>query len=143
MRDNTNIIQELIRDEGEVLHAYQDSEGFWTIGIGRMIDERRGGGISHEEAMQMLVSDIEKTERELSRKLISWFMLDDSRKEVLVNMAFNLGTRGLMSFRNMISAVEEGRYTDAAREMKESLWARQVGERALRLAEKMRTGYQE
>jgi lysozyme len=45
-----NIAEQLRRDEGEVLHAYQDKYGYWTIGVGRLIDARKGGGISVEES---------------------------------------------------------------------------------------------
>jgi len=34
--------QQLRRDEGEVLHEYKDSLGYSTIGIGRLIDKRKG-----------------------------------------------------------------------------------------------------
>ncbi len=45
-----SITQQLRRDEGEVLHAYQDSLGYWTIGIGVLIDKRKGGGITKAES---------------------------------------------------------------------------------------------
>ena len=44
----------LIAEEGEKLSAYQDSMGFWTIGVGRLIDARKGGGISQEESRYLL-----------------------------------------------------------------------------------------
>ena len=38
-----SLIRSLLkRDEGVKLSAYQDSESFWTIGIGRLIDARKG-----------------------------------------------------------------------------------------------------
>lgn len=40
----TKLTAQLRRDEGEKLYAYQDTLGYWTIGIGRLIDRRRGGG---------------------------------------------------------------------------------------------------
>ena len=78
--------------------------------------------------------------RQLSKKL-TWFKtLDDARQNVLVNMAFNLGVAGLMSFKNMLEYVFHYEYDDAAKEMLNSKWARQVGYRAQELAEQMRTG---
>jgi len=48
---DTRVIREQIkRHEGKVLHAYPDHLGYWTIGYGRLIDERRGGGITEAEA---------------------------------------------------------------------------------------------
>ena len=59
---------------------------------------------------------------------------------VLANMAFNLGVDGLLGFRRMILAVDRGHYDQAAREMLNSKWARQVFNRAIRLAEMMAKG---
>jgi lysozyme len=131
---------ELIRDEGEVLHAYTDSRGFLTIGIGRLIDQRRGGGISHEEAMCLLANDVASKSAELDVKIRWWRQLSPVRQRVLLNMAFNLGVTGLLGFRRMLEAARIGDYATAAIEMKKSDWARQVGDRATRLSEMMRQG---
>ena len=66
--------------------------------------------------------------------------LSPERQAVLVNMAFNLGIAGLLAFKRMLAACERGEYAAAAREMLDSVWAKQVGARAVRLAEQMRTG---
>lgn len=136
--------RQLIADEGVVLHAYQDSLGFWTIGCGRMIDKRRRGGISYVEALYLLDNDISRCIRELTAAF-EWFPgLDPVRQTILVAMLFNMGlgnkSRGLKSFRNTLAAIAGGRYQDAARGMRRSLWARQVGKRAERLATMMETG---
>ena len=70
-----------------------------------------------------------------------WFTtLDKIRQKVIIDMAFNLGMNGLISFENMIQALVEKNYDEAADEMLDSLWAEQVGNRADRLAQMMRTG---
>ena len=38
------------KHEGSRACAYRDTRGCLTIGYGRLIDARRGGGISHAEA---------------------------------------------------------------------------------------------
>lgn len=134
------ISEELIRDEGEVLHVYQDTEGFWTLGIGRLVDKRRGGGITHEEALYLLQNDILRKMEDLDRELPWWRKLSPVRQRVLLNMCFNLGIGGLLKFKNTLAAVERGRYEEASRGMLKSRWAGQVGERADRLAKMMREG---
>ena len=75
------------------------------------------------------------------KKEINWFWaLDDVRQNVLVNMAFNLGVSGLLTFKNTLRLISFSRYEEAAEEMLNSKWARQVGYRAEELAEQMRTG---
>ena len=141
--DRTAMKAELRRDEGFVGHAYEDTEGFLTIGIGRLIDKRRGGGITEDEALYLLDRDIERFEQELDAKLSWWRTLDDVRQRVILNMAFNLGVEGLLKFKNTLAAVKEGRWDDAARGMENSRWHNQVGQRAFRLERMMRYGVAE
>ena len=127
-------------DEGFIDHAYQDLLGYWTIGFGRLIDARRGGGISRAEAEMLLDNDIAAKTAEL-RAALPWIdQLDEPRREVLINMAFNLGVPGLLGFKLTLRYVREGDYDLAAREMLASKWLAQVGERAVRLARQMATG---
>ncbi len=90
--DRAALTEELRRDEGEVLHAYTDSEGYVTIGVGRLIDKRRGGGISAEESAYLLGNDISRTETDLDARMPWWRDLDPVRQRVILNMAFNLGS---------------------------------------------------
>ena len=61
------------------------------------------------------------------------------RKSVIVNMAFNMGYATLATFVNTLKAIEERRFMDAAGGMLASKWAGQVGARAQRLADSMKT----
>lgn len=130
---------DLIRDEGFVPHAYQDSEGYWTIGVGRLIDKRRGGGITREEAEYLLDNDIDRTTGDLHRNIPWWTTLPDPAKRALVNMCFNLGWPRLSGFRRMLAALKRGDYLIAADEALDSKWARQVGVRADRIADLYRS----
>ena len=131
---------QLRRDEGEKLSAYQDHLGYWTIGVGRLIDARKGGGLTREESTYLLQNDIMSKTKELNSKL-SWIStLDPVRHAVLVNMAFQMGVEGLLKFRNTLAMIKAGQYADAASGMLESLWAQQTPARAQRLSTQMRTG---
>lgn len=127
-------------DEGEVLHAYQDHLGYWTIGVGILIDKRKGGGITPEESAYLLANRIREKEGELDKRIPWWRNLDDARRGVLLAMAFQLGTDGLLAFKNTLAMVKSGDYIGAAGGMLNSLWAKQTPERAKRMAEQMRTG---
>lgn len=139
-----NLTNDLVRDEGEVLHAYPDSEGYWTIGVGQLIDKRKGGGISQAASRYMLNESIDSKIADLDRELPWWRDLSPVRQRVLLNMCFNMGIgdedSGLLSFTKTLPAIREGRYHDAARMMLQSKWARQVGDRAKRLAYMMTHG---
>ena len=122
--------KDLIRDEALRLKPYQCSAGKLTIGVGRNIEDN---GITHDEAMYLLDNDITNVEADLDSKLPWWRSMDEERQSVIANMCFNLGIQRLLGFTNTLKAMSEGRYQDAAKGMKDSLWAKQVGPRAERL----------
>lgn len=138
--DKKQLTKELRRDEGVVPFAYQDHLGYWTIGVGRLIDKRKGGGLSDAEIDFLLSNDIDRFEKQLIDALPWYGRLDEVRQRVLVNMAFNLGIGGLLGFKNTLAMIERGDYAGAAKGMLASKWAGQVGERAKRLATMMETG---
>lgn len=131
------LVDQLIRHEGLELKVYKDSLGIETIGIGRNLVDR---GISEEEARYLCNNDIEIVERELLRSFPFVAGLDDCRLRVLMDMAFNIGIPRLRGFAKMWTALEEGNYEQAAIEMMDSKWAKQVKTRAYTLARMMETG---
>jgi len=133
------LTEQLRRDEGVVNHAYEDSLGFTTIGVWRLIDSRRGGGLRDSEIDFLLSNDIaEKTAQVL--EALPWAArLSEPRRAVLVNMAFQLGTKGLLAFHRTLGSVEDGHYGEAALGMLDSTWAKQTPARAMRLATQMET----
>lgn len=138
--DISRIAQELVRDEGFVSHGYQDHLGYWTIGIGRLIDKRRGGGITYEEALYLLHNDIVRISEELHQKLDFFVSLDEMRKMALINMAFQLGIHGLMEFSNMLVSLKKGDFKQAYHDALDSRWARQTPRRAKRVATMIKEG---
>ncbi len=135
--DRSALIRQIRLHEGERLKPYRCSAGKLTIGVGRNLDDR---GITREESAMLLDNDIRLLEIELFRALPWAAALDDVRQRVLLDMAFNLGLPGLLQFKRTLEAIRTGQYQQAATMMLDSLWARQVGQRAERLARMMATG---
>lgn len=131
------VINQIKLDEGFRAKAYTCSAGKLTIGYGRNIEDN---GVTEEEAERMLLSDVNASYNEL-RRHFKWFpVLAARRQGVLINMCFNMGMPTLLKFEKMFTAIREGDYNEAAAQMLDSKWAKQVGERAERLAEEMRLG---
>lgn len=130
----------LKREEGVVKHAYQDHLGYWTIGVGRLIDKRKGGGLSDAEIDYLLQNDVDKVVAQVKEKLPWSKNLTSNRQAVLYAMAFQMGIDGLLGFKNTLKLIEQGRYNEAATNMLKSKWARQTPDRAKRTAELMRKG---
>lgn len=136
----TTLLDQLRREEGVVPHAYQDHLGYWTIGVGRLIDKRKGGGLSDDEIDYLLRNDVAKFERQV-REALPWFdKLDAARQGVLLGMAFQMGTAGLLGFKRTLTLIERGDYAGAAASMLQSRWAQQTPARAMRMARQMETG---
>ena len=124
----------LVRDEGLRLKTYRCTAGKLTIGVGRNLDDC---GITPAEAMALLANDIATVEKQLDAGMPWWRQLDEPRQHVIANMAFNLGTPGLLKFKNTLALMQAGKFDDAAHAMLASKWAGQVGARATRLARQM------
>jgi len=151
------LTDQLLRDEGLRLKAYRDHLGYLTIGVGRLIDPRKGAkppaclvmpnGVVDEactltknEALGLLADDITKHSSALLKALPWVADMDEARRSVLINMSFQLGLGGLLKFKNTLAMIKSKRYTEASANMLLSLWARQTPERAKRLSIQMKTG---
>lgn len=135
----TNVRQLIELHEGRVPHAYEDSLGYLTIGIGHLIDQRKGGRLPDPIIDALFEHDLHEHANELFAHL-SWARdLDPVRQAVLVDMYFNL-RRGLLGFKETLRHFEAGQWDAAASAMLDSKWARQVKDRAQRLAKMVRTG---
>lgn len=128
------LLRDLKRDEGFVSHVYKDHLGYWTLGYGFLVDERKGGSIPEEVAEYWLELVAQRYWNAL-RNRKSW--LDEQPEDVqraLANMAYQLGVEGVLGFRNMLAALEQNDRATAADEALNSLWAQQTPDRAKRVA---------
>jgi|SRR3569623_1396544 len=133
-------VEELLeREEEKVPYAYPDSEGYLTIAIGRLIDRRKGGGLSDDEIRYLLANDIKKRRTYLSSSF-KWFAnLDPVRQAVVISMVFQTG--GLETWPKFCNCMAVRDYLGAADAMLDSKVAReQSPARWQRQAQMMRTG---
>jgi lysozyme len=135
------LTRQLRGDEGVKATVYKDHLGFSTIGVGRLVDSRKpGAGLRPHEIDYLLQNDIDDRIEALTRRL-PWFQnLDDARRGVLLNMAFQMGVEGLLGFERTLSLIRDGKYELAAHAMLQSKWAKQTPERAARMAEQIKSG---
>jgi lysozyme len=135
-----NLKTMLLRDEGCVLHVYKDHLGYDTLGVGRMVDKRKGGGISQDEAMYLLENDVRRVCADVLEALPWVIKMNEARQAVVYAMAFQMGLKGLLGFRSTLDSMRDERYANAAEGMRQSKWAKQTPERANRMAYQMETG---
>jgi lysozyme len=136
-----NLEEQLIRHEGLRLKPYRCPAGKLTIGVGRNIEDR---GITRGEALVMLKNDIAGASADVDSLLdefgIRKWELNQAQLDALTNMAFNLGQKRLSGFKKMFAAIKDGNFDLAAAEILNSKYARDVGQRAVELANQMSSG---
>ena len=136
----TMIIEMLRKHEGVETHAYVDSVGKVTIGIGRNIDSVGGIGLSDDEIDYLLANDLQRVEAELLQAFEWYEDLNDARKDAMMDICFNLGLPRLKLFKKALAAMSRSHYEIAAVELLDSRWAVQVGQRAITISEMIRSG---
>lgn len=128
---------DLKNDEGVKLRLYKDTTGHATIGCGRNLDDV---GISNDESDLMLSNDIARVTRSLDIAFPFWRSLSDARQRAMANLCFNMGFAKLLGFRKMLDAIRAGDFDTAAKELLDSAYADQVGNRAVRIANMLQSG---
>lgn len=155
MRAIDKAIYQLRIDEGFRALAYRDSKHLLTIGYGRCLDtnpltdkevaylghDGRDRPITQVQAEILLRADVEDTQAKLQAVLPWISSLDDTRHAALINLAFNLGVRGLMGFKKTLTLLKGGKYPEAAEEVLNSQWRKDVGaNRSMRISNALRFG---
>ncbi len=139
--NKTRLFEQLKIDEGVKYEIYKDHLGYPTFGVGHLIlksdpeyGQEDGTPVSEERVNEAFKYDSDLAESECVALFGNGFMLwKDEVQEVCVNMMFNLGRTRLGKFKNFREALKDKDYARAAVEGRDSLWYRQVGNRAERL----------
>ena len=98
------LTDQLIREEGMVLHVYDDSLGHPTLGVGRLVSSDRG--ISEAEAIYLLDNDITLVCQDLDRNVPWWGDTPECVQHALCDLAFNLDIVQLLKFSKTLALLE-------------------------------------
>lgn len=125
-----SLIEDIKQEEGFKGTVYKCTEGFDTIGYGTRLP------LSKEESELILEYRLKIMKSQLTGYL---YNLDIKQEawDILFNMAYQLGVRGVLNFKKMIKALEKQDYKTAAKEGLDSLWYKQTPNRAKRLMDRL------
>ena len=140
------VYEQLKIDEGVEYEIYNDHLGYATFGVGHLVLESDpehgqpvGTGVTEERVKECFEADLDLAIGECEQLYGkgNFGDLPDEVQQILVNMMFNMGRTRLSKFKNFNSAIEAGDWKRAAVEGRDSLWYRQVTNRAERLMTRM------
>jgi lysozyme len=152
---SAQLLDDLVRDEDLREKPYVCPAGHWTIGVGHNLEANPLTGqqwktlldrqwitvsISPAGCRWLLETAAREVELSCATTFRWWGTLDQVRRDAIVNFVYNLGMTRALGFRRMLDAMHARDYDRAADELLDSLYARQVGARATRLAHMIRTG---
>ena len=111
------------KNEGYSDKPYQDQLGFYTIGYGHLITEKENKYY------------IKKFKKKYFEELfeIDFKNHTTSEKELLIEMIFQLGSKGVSKFKKMLYFLNKKQKFMASLEMLDSLWYLQTPERVKNL----------
>ena len=137
--------EELKTDEGCKYEIYLDHLGLPTFGIGHLVtksdseyQKEVGTVVDEIRVNEVFEQDIQVTVDECKILFVDWSNLPEEVKLITANMMFNMGRPRLSKFKKMIQAIKDGDWLEAANQMKDSRWYKQVTNRADRLISRMK-----
>jgi len=128
--------------------AYPDTKGILTIGIGMNLEEASARGriealgvdydqlcekecrLTGSQVRTLFNDDLDVAVQTAAQYISNFWDHPDNVQHAVIDMVFNLGGPRFSGFVNLISALEAKDYLRAAGEMADSLWAKQVPNRA-------------
>jgi len=144
--DTYRLREELANDEGCKYEVYLDHLGYPTFGIGHLITDDDpecgtsvGTEVSSDRVQEAFDSDIESVLSDCERLYVQFEHLPEEAQLIIANMMFNMGYTRLSKFKGMKRGVDARNWEEAADEMVDSRWYKQVSKRADRLVVRMRS----
>lgn len=139
-----DLYERLVRSEGWKNKPYTDTVGKLTIGVGFNLTDV---GL-YDNEIEFILKNRIKLVREYLQTVPIYLGLDPVRQGVLEDMCFNLGPEpfdgdGFKDWPIFMSQLQKKDWKGAATNMRSTKWAKQVGNRAKKLARIMETGIDE
>ena len=128
----------LKRHEGWKLQPYRCSRSHWTIGAGWNMDAnmlppeiasylRIHNCITEVMAEELLTMSLSAAEINCREMYHGFDNFSERRRMALIDFVFNLGVGGALAFRKMRRAIDAVDWHEAARQLQDSAYWRQLG----------------
>lgn len=129
--------ERLRKEEGVKQFPYTDTTGHLSIGVGHNLSDR---GLSKTIVENILSEDVSIAITDSVFTFPMFWGYSENRQIVILDLMFAMGLPTFMKFEKMIQAIKYGYWEKASEELLDSLWAKQVGKRAIELAKMLKEG---
>lgn len=137
--------EEIAADEGVKYEIYLDHLGLPTFGIGHLVldtdpehGQEVGTPVSEDRVNECFDKDVEVVLADCEKLYPDFEELPEEAQLIIANMMFNMGRPRLSQFKGMKAGVDARDWNEAADQMVDSRWYKQVTNRADRLVQRMR-----
>lgn len=139
------------RHEGYSDSVYLCPAGKKTIGWGHNVEAhplppdlmarlQKNGRITMADAEALLLEDMTRAETDCRKLFPCWEHFSDDRKAAFLDWLFNLGLTTALQFEKSVHLINIAHWDEAADEMMDSKWYRQVAKRGPEIVEMIREG---
>lgn len=142
--DYEKLKKELTEHEGIVSSIYLDHLGYPTVGIGHLIKKEDpeynspvGTKVSSERINDLFTRDVDIAIKGCKKLFSNFDTCPEDVQHILINMMFNLGSTRFSKFKYFRAAIEARKWEVASFEGRNSLWFKQVPNRAGMLMDKL------
>lgn len=146
-----NVYELIEKHEGRRKKPYKCTAGKRTIGVGWNYDAnplppdianylRDNKQITDEMIDRLLEISVRQAVADCHALFPDFDNFADNRRMALTDFVFQLGIKRVRGFVKAVAAINTGRWTDAAKEMKDSAWYRQTPNRAEEIIDMIEEG---
>lgn len=150
--------KQIAKHEGKKNYPYKDTEGKWTIGIGHLIGDgsdkalaksgyskySKDNPMPDEQVSELFTKDLEK-HRKIAESYPFYDNMSEEGKKAIIDLTFNMGDfynkkkdDGTYMWEDLRKQLNNGEWDAAADNLASSLYARQVGNRAVTVTNQLR-----
>lgn len=109
--------------------SYADSRGFKTIGYGHLWKKGDPKSLTQKQAEELFNKDY-RVHKKHAENIPGYGKANANQKKALINLTYNMGANWYKKFPKFTKAFEEGNHVEAANQLRNSKWAKQVGKRS-------------
>jgi lysozyme len=133
--DDEDVKDQIKKHEGSVVDkygkhiSYADSRGFKTIGYGHLWKKGDPTVLTQKQAEDLFNKDY-RIHKKHAENIPGYHKANSNQKKALINLTYNMGANWYKKFPKFTKAFEDGNHVEAAEQLKNSKWAKQVGKRS-------------